>query len=146
MPWLPVRSLMRTQFNSLAKIRNYHGPLLQSHGTADRLIPFAMGRQLFEAANEPKQFIAIPGGDHNDPQTERILRGPLCFSGQALINALQQIAASAEGDSPIFAAIVALSKATPFRPRKSGQSPVNGYGGKIPCEPSGSPQVRGFRR
>ena len=34
------------------------------------VIPYAMGRQLFEAANEPKQFIAIPGGDHNDPQTE----------------------------------------------------------------------------
>ena len=61
---------MQTQFNSLAKIGNYHGPLLQSHGTADRLIPFAMGRQLFAAANEPKQFIVIPGGDHNDPQTD----------------------------------------------------------------------------
>ena len=70
LPWLPVRTLMRTQFNSLAKIGKYHGPLLQSHGTADRLIPYAMGRQLFAAANEPKQFIAIPGGDHNDPQTD----------------------------------------------------------------------------
>jgi fermentation-respiration switch protein FrsA (DUF1100 family) len=29
-----------------------------------------MGRQLFDAANEPKQFVPIPGGDHNDPQTE----------------------------------------------------------------------------
>jgi fermentation-respiration switch protein FrsA (DUF1100 family) len=29
-----------------------------------------MGRQLFAAANEPKQFIAIPGGDHNDRQTD----------------------------------------------------------------------------
>lgn len=67
-PWLPLRSLMKTQFNSLAKIGSYHGPLLQSHGTGDRLIPFAMGRQLFDAANEPKRFVAIPGGDHNDPQ------------------------------------------------------------------------------
>ncbi len=69
LPWLPVRTLLRTQFNSLAKIAAYRGPLLQSHGTADRLIPYAMGRQLFAAANGPKQFIAIPGGDHNDPQT-----------------------------------------------------------------------------
>ncbi len=69
MPWSPVRTLMHTQFNSLAKIGHYHGPLLQSHGTGDRLIPYAMGRQLFLAANEPKQFVAIPGGDHNDPQT-----------------------------------------------------------------------------
>ncbi len=25
--------------------------------------------KLFRAANEPKQFIVIPDGDHNDPQT-----------------------------------------------------------------------------
>ena len=73
---------MRTQFNSLAKIGNYHGPLLQSHGTADRLIPYAMGRQLFEAANEPKQFIAIPGGDHNDPQTEEYYAALSAFLGK----------------------------------------------------------------
>jgi len=70
MPWLPVRALMQTRFDSLAKIPSYHGPLLQSHGTADRLVPFALGRRLFEAANDPKQFIKIPGGDHNDPQTD----------------------------------------------------------------------------
>src|SRR5690606_21254788 len=28
-PWLPVRTLMRTRFDSLSKIGNYHGPLLQ---------------------------------------------------------------------------------------------------------------------
>jgi pimeloyl-ACP methyl ester carboxylesterase len=67
---MPFLLLMQTQFNSLAKIGNYRGPLLQSHGTADRLIPYAMGRQLFAAANEPKRFIAIPGGDHNDLQTD----------------------------------------------------------------------------
>ena len=82
MPWLPVRMLMQTQFNSLAKIGNYHGPLLQSHGTADRLIPFAMGRQLFAAANEPKQFIAIPGGDHNDPQTDAYYAALFKFLGR----------------------------------------------------------------
>ncbi len=82
LPWLPVRALMRTQFNSLAKIGKYHGPLLQSHGTADRLIPFAMGRQLFDAANEPKQFIAIPGGDHNDPQAEEYYAALFAFLGR----------------------------------------------------------------
>ncbi len=28
--------------------------------------PTQLGRRLFEAANEPKQFITIHGGDHND--------------------------------------------------------------------------------
>jgi fermentation-respiration switch protein FrsA (DUF1100 family) len=67
-PLLPVRALMQTQLNSAAKIGKYHGPLLQSHGTADRLIPYAIGCRLFDAANQPKRFIPIPGGDHNDPQ------------------------------------------------------------------------------
>jgi fermentation-respiration switch protein FrsA (DUF1100 family) len=29
-----------------------------------------MGKRLFAAANEPKRFVTIPGGSHNDPQTE----------------------------------------------------------------------------
>ncbi len=67
-PWLPVRLLMRTRFDSAAKIAAYHGPLLQSHGPRDTIIPFALGRRLFDAANQPKQFITIEDRDHNDPR------------------------------------------------------------------------------
>jgi hypothetical protein len=68
--WLPVKRFMRTRLDSLSKIKDYHGPLLQSHGDADTIVPYTLGRQLFEAANEPKRFITISGRDHNDPQTE----------------------------------------------------------------------------
>jgi fermentation-respiration switch protein FrsA (DUF1100 family) len=64
---LPARLLLNTRLDSLAKIRRYHGPLLQTHGDADRTIPFELGRRLFDATNEPKQFVRVPGGDHNDP-------------------------------------------------------------------------------
>ncbi len=67
-PWLPVRWLMRNRYNSIAKIADYHGPLLQSHGDADRLVPISQARQLYEAANSPKSFFLIEGGDHNDPE------------------------------------------------------------------------------
>lgn len=69
-PWLPVRTLMRHRLDSLKKISQYHGPLLMSHGDADRVIPFEQGQQLFEAANRPKEFVTIRGGDHNSPQSE----------------------------------------------------------------------------
>jgi uncharacterized protein len=46
------------------------GPLLQSHGDADELIPIELGRKLFDAAPGSKQFVVLPGGGHNDPQTE----------------------------------------------------------------------------
>jgi fermentation-respiration switch protein FrsA (DUF1100 family) len=41
-----------------------------------------MGRQLFEAANEPKQFVAIPGGDHNDPQTDEYYAALFALPGR----------------------------------------------------------------
>jgi len=70
-PWLPVRLLIRTKFDSLAKIRAYRGPLLQSHGTADDIVPYRFGLRLFEAANDPelnvpRQFVTIPQGGHNE--------------------------------------------------------------------------------
>jgi fermentation-respiration switch protein FrsA (DUF1100 family) len=70
-PLLPVRGLMRTRLDSVAKVPNYHGPLLQTHGDADRIVPIALGRKLFDAANEPKQFVSVPGGGHNDGPPSR---------------------------------------------------------------------------
>ena len=65
-PFLPVHWAMRTQFDSMAKIGDYHGPLLQAHGDADMIVPIQFGRRLFEAANQPKQFLLVPGHNHND--------------------------------------------------------------------------------
>jgi len=66
-PWLPVRWAMRTRCDSVAKIGAYHGPLLQAHGDADTIVPLRFGRRLFDAANQPKQFLLLSGHDHNDP-------------------------------------------------------------------------------
>ena len=41
-------------------------PVLMLHGDRDRVIPFARGRELFEQIPEPKTFVTIAGGDHND--------------------------------------------------------------------------------
>jgi len=66
-PWLPVQELMVNRFDSLSKIVKYHGPLLQTHGDADRVVPYVLGCRLHVAANEPKQFVRICGGGHADP-------------------------------------------------------------------------------
>jgi fermentation-respiration switch protein FrsA (DUF1100 family) len=43
-------------------------PILALHGTADSVVPFRVGRDLFERIPSPrKRFVAIEGGDHNDP-------------------------------------------------------------------------------
>jgi fermentation-respiration switch protein FrsA (DUF1100 family) len=65
-PFLPARFFVRSQFNSNDKIRNIRIPVLCMHGTRDGTIPFGLGKKLFNAANEPKQFYEIEGANHND--------------------------------------------------------------------------------
>ena len=70
MPWLPMNLVLATRMNSLAKIKDYHGSLLISHGDADEVVPYQQGQALYDAAPGPKKFITAAGGKHNDPQPE----------------------------------------------------------------------------
>lgn len=63
--WLPVRLLMKDQFRSRDFIGRVKAPLLIQHGDADTIVPFAQGRALFAMANEPKQFVTVPGEGHD---------------------------------------------------------------------------------
>lgn len=60
-----IEYLPRSKFDSLAKIARVHAPILVIHGTRDPTVPFAMGKKLFEAAPEPKWFLAVEDGEHN---------------------------------------------------------------------------------
>jgi fermentation-respiration switch protein FrsA (DUF1100 family) len=61
-----VGRLFASGFNTRRKISGVHAPLLIIHGDRDRTIPHAMGRALFEAANEPKAFWTVEGATHVD--------------------------------------------------------------------------------
>jgi fermentation-respiration switch protein FrsA (DUF1100 family) len=65
LPFLP-RRLIRTQMDSLAKIPRVRCPKLFVHSPADEVVPYALGRRLFEAAGEPKRFHEVPGAAHNE--------------------------------------------------------------------------------
>lgn len=41
-------------------------PTLVLHGERDEVVPFRSGQKLFELLPEPKTFVAIPGGGHNE--------------------------------------------------------------------------------
>lgn len=69
-PKLLVNVLVADRLDCGTAIANFYGPVLISHGDADRTIPFALGQQLFDAANEPKTFVRIAGRGHNDAQGE----------------------------------------------------------------------------
>jgi uncharacterized protein len=63
-PWLPVSLLITDRYDSLARIGALHLPLLILHGEADSVVPVAMGRALYAAANEPKKIVTYPGAQH----------------------------------------------------------------------------------
>ncbi|MEN6457699.1 MAG: alpha/beta hydrolase [Thermoguttaceae bacterium] len=65
-PWLPVRWAMRTRLDSAALIGQYHGPVFQAHGAVDTLVPLANARRLFDAAQQPKQFLLLGNHNHNN--------------------------------------------------------------------------------
>jgi len=64
-PWLPVRWFSRYQYDARKKLANIHSPVLIAHSRDDEIISYSNGERLFEAANEPKQFLQLRGG-HND--------------------------------------------------------------------------------
>lgn len=43
-------------------------PALVIHGDRDRVVPFELGRALYERIAGPKQFFVVAGGYHNDPE------------------------------------------------------------------------------
>jgi fermentation-respiration switch protein FrsA (DUF1100 family) len=65
-PVVPVSWLMEDRYESLARIGSITEPLLVMHGDRDVVIPQRLGRQLFEAANEPKEGFWPHGLGHND--------------------------------------------------------------------------------
>ena len=63
-PFLPVSLITRLQFPVTDNIARLTSPLLVIHSRDDEIIPYTMGRAIFDAAPEPRTFLEIRG-DHN---------------------------------------------------------------------------------
>jgi len=63
---LPVHLIMSVKLDNIGRIGDVKMPLLIIHGVRDMVIPFSMGKKLFDAAPEPKTFLPIANGDHSD--------------------------------------------------------------------------------
>ena len=62
----PLTLLSSYRFDQAEKIGRVRSALLFIHGTEDEVVPFALGRRLFDLAPGRKEFVAIEGGGHND--------------------------------------------------------------------------------
>ena len=54
------------KFPNYKEIARVRSPVLIIHGANDSVIPLWHGQKLFDAANQPKQLVVVPGADHND--------------------------------------------------------------------------------
>jgi uncharacterized protein len=63
---LSVASTYRFPSAAFLQRRSTSIPVLVLHGDDDHVVPMRLGRALFELMSEPKEFVAIRGGDHND--------------------------------------------------------------------------------
>ena len=72
-PFFPVRFLLKDKFESYKKITNVSVPILIMHGKDDKIVPYDMGKKMYELANEPKFFYSQEYGDHMVEYDEKLL-------------------------------------------------------------------------
>ncbi|KTC73903.1 2-hydroxy-6-oxononadienedioate/2-hydroxy-6-oxononatrienedioate hydrolase [Legionella birminghamensis] len=54
------------KYDSLSRIRQIKSPLLVLHGDQDRIVPYLQGVELYESANQPKEFVRVLNRGHNN--------------------------------------------------------------------------------
>ena len=60
-PWLPIRLIARNRYEADKRVAQLTMPKLFASSRDDRLIPYELGRKLYEAAAEPKEFFTLTG-------------------------------------------------------------------------------------
>ncbi len=64
-PYLPATLLTRIKYASIDRITSINQPILFIHSPSDDIVPYTLGRKLFDAATGPKTFVEIRG-THNE--------------------------------------------------------------------------------
>ena len=77
MPLFPVRLMCRFDYDTEEYVRQITSPVLVIHSRDDDMIPFEHGRRVFEAANDPKEFLEITGTHNEGPADSRDYEKPL---------------------------------------------------------------------
>ena len=73
-PYLPVRLLLKDKYESDKKIKNIKSPVLIMHGKVDNIVPFHMGKKMYELANKPKYYYFSEYDDHMMEYNEKLLK------------------------------------------------------------------------
>ena len=72
-PFLPIRFLLKDKYESKKKIKNIKSPILIMHGEVDKIVPFWMGKKMYDIANEPKYSYFTKYDNHMMKYDENLL-------------------------------------------------------------------------
>jgi fermentation-respiration switch protein FrsA (DUF1100 family) len=72
-PYIPVALLLKDKYENQKKIKNINIPLLVMHGEADQIVPFWMGKKIYEIANQPKYSYFTKLDDHMMEYDEKLV-------------------------------------------------------------------------
>ena len=78
-PYIPVSLLLKDKFENKEKIKNINVPILIMHGEADQIVPFNMGKKIYELANEPKYSYFTKHDNHMMEYDENLLKALSSF-------------------------------------------------------------------
>jgi len=73
-PYIPVGLLLKDKFENKNKIKNIKSPILIMHGEKDQIVPFEMGKKIFEIANEPKYSYFTKYDNHMMEYDENLVK------------------------------------------------------------------------
>ena len=72
-PYLPINLLLKDRYDSIDKINKITKPVLIMHGMKDDIVPYKMGAELFQKANQPKYSYFPKNDDHMMDFNEKLL-------------------------------------------------------------------------
>ena len=64
LPFIPT-FVYQSSFDSFRKIADVQSPKLHFHSRSDEVIPFELGKKLYDNGPDPREFVMLEGG-HND--------------------------------------------------------------------------------
>ena len=73
-PYIPVGLLLKDKFDNKSKIKNVSSPVLIMHGEVDQIVPFFMGKEIYEIANEPKYSYFTKHDNHMMEYDENLIK------------------------------------------------------------------------
>ncbi len=78
-PYLPVKILLRDKYESEDKLKKINAPILIMHGKKDTIVPFEMGKKIYDKSKQPKYKYFNEKDDHMMDYNTKLVQSIIQF-------------------------------------------------------------------